>query len=201
MQPWLTWIQSVDQTALELTEIPSASASWVLVIVGAICPVCSPILKLVTFMFYLAKLSSSSASKISLFLFYAYAIVLACFSVSVVITITKRTWRGKGLFRFTTPGYTPSLREVRAGMEAEMESETMEDYCLLACFQATLFHYISHSAQTYRGPQPSYRKWQSRKYPTDMTTGQSGEGSLSVDPLELEFEIVVTCHVGCLLFL
>jgi hypothetical protein len=31
-----------------------------------------------------------------------------------------------------------------------------------------------------------------------MTAGQSDGGSLSVDPLELELEIAMTCHVGCL---
>lgn len=95
MQPWLTGIQSVDQTALELTEIPSASASWVLVIVGAICPVCSPILKLVTFMFYLAKLSSSSASKIDI----SFPVLCICYCSSMLFCFCGNHHNQKDLER------------------------------------------------------------------------------------------------------
>lgn len=49
-------------------------------------------------------------------------------------TVTKATWRSKGLFQPTLPGHSPSLRKVRAGAESKRtvrtEVETME-VCLL----------------------------------------------------------------------
>jgi hypothetical protein len=84
----------------------------------------------------------------SLFLFYAQAIVPACFSLSVLIIMTKRTWRGKGLFHLLiSMSHSITERGEGRNMEAETEAETMEDCCLLACSQSTLFCYLSYSAQ------------------------------------------------------
>jgi hypothetical protein len=46
----------------------------------------------------------------------------------------------KGLIWLPLPHYHPSMKEVRTGiqkgrkLEAEANSEAMEEYCLLACF-------------------------------------------------------------------
>lgn len=69
-------------------------------------------------------------------------------SGDVIKNVTKTIWWGKSLFCLTSPGYSPSLRAVRAQTQRGTEAETREECLSLApCFLTSVQLVFLHSSE------------------------------------------------------
>lgn len=71
--------------------------------------------------------------------------------------MSETTWGGKSSFHLVLPGHNAPLKEVRIGVKAGAEAETMEGCCLLVCSAIFLIQPRAHGVHQIATKKMSHR--------------------------------------------